>query len=881
MSLPEPYYADESVTLHLGDALEVLAAMEAGSVSAIITDPPYGLEFMGKDWDAPWQERDINADAGFAAVGMADGGHRLPRPTFTGSTNPKCLNCKGTRRGRKDGTAIRAVCTCENPRFPNIRATEMQAFQDWCEQWATECLRILKPGGHLLAFGGTRTWHRLTCAIEDAGFEIRDSVADLTGIDGPGLLWMYGCLTADAEILTEYGWRPGIEVTARDRVAQWNAATGTVSLAPVEQTFRAPWDGPLRVLRNADTDQLLTPNHRVYHQPRRRRMTSGARRAWYDDRWEAAEAGTLSTWNSVRLPIAGQHDGPGIGGEDYAALLGWVWTEGGFDLSGAGVRIYQSSVNAAKVAEIAALMDRLGPHKRYDYQRTYDYTSGRREYTATTWFFSGELAARVRGDLPGKRPTYPLLWRMASAEKRAFLRAAMLGDGSGYGTRSEQFYQQHEDDLIWFQTLLALIGRSGKVTMRSNRRGGSVALRQRGTTELQARHLRNSVENYTGEVWCVRVPTGAFIARRAGRVFITGNSGFPKSLDVSKAIDKRPGVSNHRAFAAHLAQRRVTLGLSRADVSERIVGSRTGACWNWEHHQFPEAKWWPALSALLGLDPQWGAVIAEAERETIGKRTTGIGTGGGTVRVIADGENRDITAPATEDAARWEGWGTALKPAWEPIVVARKPLAGPVAASVLEHGTGALNISGCRVDPGVPVPGGGGLADGAAPHDAGRWPANAVLGETAAAELDRQSGTVAASGRYAKGSRSIGPKDGAASIPLDGLTSPQYTDTGGASRFFPVFRYEAKAGAAERPRLEDGTAHPTVKPVDLMAWLVRLVTPPGGLVLDPFAGSGTTAEACIVEGFRCLLVEKDPKSAELIRERLRKDIQPTMFGGAA
>ena len=100
---------------------------------------------------------------------------------------------------------------------------------------------------------------------------------------------------------------------------------------------------------------------------------------------------------------------------------------------------------------------------------------------------------------------------------------------------------------------------------------------------------------------------------------------------------------------------------------------------------------------------------------------------------------------------------------------------------------------------------------------------------------------------------------------------------GGASRFFPVFRYEAKAGASERPRLEDGTAHPTVKPVDLMAWLVRLVTPPGGLVLDPFAGSGTTAEACIIEGFRCVLIEQDPKSAELIKTRLSKPIQPAML----
>jgi site-specific DNA-methyltransferase (adenine-specific) len=105
-----------------------------------------------------------------------------------------------------------------------------------------------------------------------------------------------------------------------------------------------------------------------------------------------------------------------------------------------------------------------------------------------------------------------------------------------------------------------------------------------------------------------------------------------------------------------------------------------------------------------------------------------------------------------------------------------------------------------------------------------------------------------------------------------------YGDAGGASRFFPIFRYEAKATAAERPRGDDGHAHPTVKPLDLMRWLVRLVTRPGGLVLDPFGGSGTTAEACVIEGFRCVIIEKDPASAALIVKRLDKPIQQAMFG---
>lgn len=174
-----PYFADESVTLHHGDCLTVLSTLPDASVDSVVTDPPYGLEFMGREWDAPWRTSGINSDAGFRG-----GGIRQVRalPSFTGSTNPKCGRCRGTRRGRRDGTAVVPVCLCaDGGQFPNVRGEEMRAFQQWCELWAKECLRVLKPGGHLLAFGGTRTWHRLVCAIEDAGFEVRDSIA-----------WLYG-----------------------------------------------------------------------------------------------------------------------------------------------------------------------------------------------------------------------------------------------------------------------------------------------------------------------------------------------------------------------------------------------------------------------------------------------------------------------------------------------------------------------------------------------------------------------------------------------------------------------------------------------------------------------------------------------------------------
>ncbi len=237
--------------------------------------------------------------------------------------------------------------------------------------------------------------------------------------------------------------------------------------------------------------------------------------------------------------------------------------------------------------------------------------------------------------------------------------------------------------------------------------------------------------------------------------------------------------------------------------------------------------------------------------------------------------------PITDVAKQWQGWGTALKPAHEPIVVARKPLIGSVAANVLAHGTGALNVDGCRIAGEVPQVTQGLSASPSSwdhrteprqsqPHDAGRWPANVILDESQAAELDRQSGDV-------KGAVSNGNKaaygDGPAGIYCGPAEQrPGYNDTGGASRFF----YTAKANSSERPRVGD-VAHPTVKPLDLMQYLVRLVTPPGGTVLDPFAGSGTTAEACIIEGFRCITIELTAEYLPLIAQRLTKPIEVTLL----
>lgn len=264
------------------------------------------------------------------------------------------------------------------------------------------------------------------------------------------------------------------------------------------------------------------------------------------------------------------------------------------------------------------------------------------------------------------------------------------------------------------------------------------------------------------------------------------------------------------------------------------------------------------------------------------------------------------------DGADWAGWGTALKPAFEPIVVGRKPLAGTVAANVLTHGTGALNIDGCRIDtngeanpsiarrkgstshlstrPAAESEAEGRLQSRQSPEaysadrpgeQLGRWPANVVFDESQAAELDEQSGILTSGANPTRrGSDKFGNAYGDF-VGREECTAVRGADSGGASRFFPTFRYQAKAPGDERPSV-DGVQHPTVKPLDLMRWLVRLVTPPNGVVLEPFAGSGTTAEACVHEHMRCIAIERDAEYLPLIVARLSKPMEIGFdFGGVS
>ena len=384
-------------------------------------------------------------------------------------------------------------------------------------------------------------------------------------------------------------------------------------------------------------------------------------------------------------------------------------------------------------------------------------------------------------------------------------------------------------------------------------------------------------------------------------------SGFPKSMDVSKAIDKarddRPEIRVVcRAIRAAMDAR----GLRSRDLVEHFDNCHPRLIDHWaardtdSQPSLPKWEQWLELKTWLDLPDDMDAEVWRLngrkgtpgenwdKREATGthKEWTDRTNYAVTSR---DGLRRDI--PATPEAEQWAGWGTALKPAIEPVIVGRKPIKGTVAANVLEWGTGALNIDASRVahEPeGKPSTGPHGKRGGimgetvarhretAAASTAGRFPANVLLDSEAAAAMDEQSGWSKSPDTVTRGGKRTGGSGLAALGRQDNVAAPG--DSGGASRFFPVFKYQAKAPAKERPQYtaEDGRVvkHPTVKPLGLMRWLVRLVTPPGGVVLDPFAGSGTTGEAAHLEGFDSILIEGAAEHLPLIHERYRRSATP-------
>lgn len=1006
--------------LYLGDCLEVLTEWKSDFVDSVVCDPPYGLKFMGKDWD-----------------------HGVPGVVY----------------------------------------------------WE-QIFRILKPGGYLLAFGGTRTHHRLMCAIEDAGFEIRDT-----------LMWLYGCLSEDTEILIDGQWEPYHKAIEGSCVLCYDVEHDEFSWQLVQDLYVYEYSDIAYRIFSDSTDQIVSRNHRCIIEQ--------------DGTYGFQIAEEVARQCKARVPVL----------ESLPDLL--------HDLS-----MFQQGASSQE----SVLSEKL-----------YTEKAAEKEVFGSEGGTMGKLCCVRKADMEGEctfasgrnANLFPFMQRGSSGQGvgKARLQGAGRLDGKGHGKSQKENERQEQpgmegrgylfskarklqaDQVRALSSGISFDGPEGRLCDGASincgtgdrsmfTKNGNCASRKpqsaeqpvkefdvvcqqpRSQTVRASRYTRTDLARvesvfYKGKVWCVRVPTGAFVARRNGKIFVTGNSGFPKSLNVSKAIDKAAGVERyvvgkamsgpsssgfeakdrgnvkpagprHKEFDitvsatsdakkwdgwgtalkpafepiiyarkpltvvpvndklvadvqnllgglvclllsnasnAQSFSRLSPVGCEEASVSALMLaavlhGNELGKLSDLTGtFNVPETG-----STCLSIALLWNAILGEVLKngsmfttEMAIALTTGLETlnclvstnipssvikavsrllgsvsyapsVGSNLNDVKKSNNVTQNAFVRVLVTLWQGESginaknavnslrlitpsvvfalehvltviggvnkEKLQPNFEPIILARKPLSEKtVAANVLEHGTGGINIDGCRVDaqgetwerePGMvkPTESIGTFKTGTrsvVQNSLGRWPANVILSHHPDCE---QVGSIIVKGRqinrWKNGAKPFGGgaghefeskqfsddevavykchedcpvrqldeqvgelKSGAFNSVVQKqrlfqiakgsekkrVRQDRKADSGSASRFF----YCAKANKKEKNiGLPEGVSnlHPTVKPVALMEYLVRLVTPVGGVVLDPFMGSGSTGLASLRERFNFLGIDQDEESVQIAKYRL-------------
>ncbi len=724
------YSNSKSSTLYQGNMLDMLEVIKPNSIDAIVTDPPYELNFMNKGWD----------NSGIA-------------------------------------------------------------FQK--ETWE-KCFQVLKPGGYLLAFGGSRTFHRIGVAIEDAGFEIRDTI-----------MWLYGCYSADTQVLTDKGWKYFYDLDRTEQILQWDKDTNALSWCKPLNYFEYDVDDELCLFENRHISQLVTKNHKVACQIKARRKTFSE--------YQLVEAQNIKLSWILNFPLAGE-----LGGtihEEDAYILGWWLTDAWAHKDGKAIMFSQS-----KPKTLDKLRGYLDSHN-IKYSEYIKQAKSEKHRDEHIFYVTGDIANKMLSLYPNRKLNWDMLnWDTES--RKALLEGLMDGDGSyRSGQYAMTFWSMDAERLDIFQALC--ISLNYRAYVRKDSKWCVEFNINHNSTQVQTKHHKPNV-TYTGKVYCLQTETGAFVVRRNGKAFISGNSGFPKSMNIGLAIDKKNGIDNRTG-----------------NIVKGVGSNNTNSMKN-------------------GL-----------------------------------GESQEFASEYEERIAQneWNGWGTALKPAYEPIIVARKPCEGTCIDNVMKYGVGGINIDECRVpmdqsdvdmlnakssknpqnnsnpdkvygkyDKNLATPA----------NKQGRFPANVILTYD---ETDKEeviggmpdSKGASSQNNYSNGHIYRGQSLQESNTSLEGYRE-WYNDDGSASRYF----YCAKASKRDRDEgcdafeekrtsmmasnaniNEDGeftgmlagreTAyrnnHPTVKPCDLMSYLVRLVTPKGGTVLDPFNGSGSTGKAVAYENF--------------------------------
>lgn len=360
--------------------------------------------------------------------------------------------------------------------------------------------------------------------------------------------------------------------------------------------------------------------------------------------------------------------------------------------------------------------------------------------------------------------------------------------------------------------------------------------------------------------------------------------GFPKSLNISKAIDKKP-KGKLSEFAKILKSKRIELGLSLSEADKLITNGSTmysfleGRNVNGIFSLYPPNKrYYEKIKEHFGIIG-WDDIVENNLEET------GIKEGNyGYQKNNERWQKETIIKESSTDAAKqWEGWGTALKPAYEPIILARKPLSeSTVAENVLKYGTGGINIDGCRVETEETITNHSRSAEASISkgkygdskeqkthqtegQSLGRWPAN-FLHEGSEEVVGLFPETTSGKPGIRRKPHETNAMSGR--LNLTGRVETGIGDSGSAARFF----YCAKASKKDRDEgcgnLEKKNNHETVKPTSLMQYLCRLITPPHGIILDPFMGSGSTGKAAMYEGFDFIGIEKEEEYFKIAEKRI-------------
>lgn len=699
------------------------------------------------------------------------------------------------------------------------------------------CLRVLKPGGHLLAFGGTRTYHRMACAIEDAGFEIRDSIH-----------WVYGCLSPDTEIMINGKWERYHKANIGDLTICYNNETDSYSWQPIQEVFEYRIKDTAYRIQSDLTDQIVTRGHRCLIEHEGKLLFCFAEEAAREHEIYIPVLEDLRGLLKA-LPMPYKSASP----QEHNMFVGMCKNTNG---SGKGrtTQEGQYRTDMPRLRQAVSNLESVGKE-----------SGNSNMLQALQWHSSGRGLEETRTQRPGglgARERSELFREDERVEKSGMERRCNLLQNSRelYGREicpmpSEVLIDGPErrlcdgapfDSCPENEAMPEEVRGCASYQPRPNRqpiRESSAIQDQPGPQEIRGAGITQTtlarVEpiDYNGIVWCVRVPTGAFVARRDGKIFVTGNSGFPKSLDISKQLDRMAGAE------------REIIGYSNAGAHNN------------------------------------GSGIAPSDNRTdAGKGVFGEGH-----------ETFALTAPSTSAAKQWSGYGSALKPAHEPVVLARKPLDGcTIAENVLRWGCGGLNIDGCRVEMkgetwdkniGSPILGknitGNSLC--LSKDDCfreiekwssplGRFPSNLIHDNSPAVLAE-----FAKAGERKTGHRSptTGRENNGTFNACKETLNEFQGSFGSASRFFmaceftpadyaPIVYY-AKASKSDRG---EGNTHNTVKPTSLIQYLCKLITPPGGTILDPFGGSGTTGMAAIKEGFHYILIEKEPGYCEIARKRI-------------